>query len=138
MVYSFLFFFSNQSHGLEDNVSSRSTRLEPTPTPIFRSDSPAKSVKSIHWILGHNRYHTFDKKVRVDTKWHSAGGGGGWGRGVGGVGVCLTLFSIYTHFNTLKKKNFRKILREKVKLFILSKFTFFHNVFSCNLYLKIL
>ncbi|XP_060585687.1 uncharacterized protein LOC132741514 isoform X2 [Ruditapes philippinarum] len=54
---------SNHSRVHDDDYSSRHTRLEPTPTPISRSESPAKSVKSIHWILGHNRYHTFDKKV---------------------------------------------------------------------------
>ncbi|XP_060602021.1 uncharacterized protein LOC132755219 [Ruditapes philippinarum] len=55
---------SNHSRVHDDDYSSRHTRLEPTPTPISRSESPAKSVKSIHWILGHNRYHTFDKKGR--------------------------------------------------------------------------
>lgn len=53
----------SQAGTREDDLSYRHSRLEPTPTPISRSDSPAKSVKSIHWILGHNRYHTFDKKV---------------------------------------------------------------------------
>ncbi|KAL4217255.1 hypothetical protein ACF0H5_023706 [Mactra antiquata] len=53
-----------QSHLHDEDYSSRHTRVEPTPTPISRSESPAKSVKSIHWILGHNRYHTFDKKGR--------------------------------------------------------------------------
>ncbi|KAK3598145.1 hypothetical protein CHS0354_025832 [Potamilus streckersoni] len=38
--------------------------FEPTPTPIFRGESPAKSVKSIHWMLGSNRYHTFDRQGR--------------------------------------------------------------------------
>ena len=46
-----------------DKSRSRTPRLEPTPTPISRSQSPTKSIKSIHWVLGHNRYHTFDKKV---------------------------------------------------------------------------
>lgn len=55
---------SNHTRVHEEDYGSRQTRLEPTPTPISRSDSPAKSVKSIHWILGHNRYHTFDKKGR--------------------------------------------------------------------------
>ncbi|XP_053385974.1 uncharacterized protein LOC123539269 isoform X2 [Mercenaria mercenaria] len=55
---------SNHSRVHDEDYSSRQTRLEPTPTPISRSESPAKSVKSIHWILGHNRYHTFDKKGR--------------------------------------------------------------------------
>ena len=41
----------------------------------------------------------------------------------------LTLSSIYTHFNTLKKKDFRKTLWKKVKLLKMSNFTFFHNVF---------
>ena len=41
----------------------------------------------------------------------------------------LTFSSIYTHFNTLKKKkNFTKTLWKKVKLLILSNFTFFYNV----------
>lgn len=53
---------SARVHG--DHSSRPSERFEPTPTPISRSNSPAKSVKSIHWILGHNRYHTFDKKGR--------------------------------------------------------------------------
>ncbi|XP_052237309.1 uncharacterized protein LOC127848739 isoform X2 [Dreissena polymorpha] len=55
---------SRISRGPEDDLIPRFSRLEPTPTPISRSQSPAKSVKSIHWILGHNRYHTFDKKGR--------------------------------------------------------------------------
>ena len=44
-------------------------------------------------------------------------------------GKRLTLSSIYTHFNTMKKENFKKTLWKKVKLLILSNFTFFHNVF---------
>ena len=50
--------------------------------------------------------------------------------------ISLTLFSIYTHFNTLMKKCFRKILWKKVKLLILSSFTFFHNVFYAICILK--
>lgn len=57
-----------RSHNKEERRSgksrTRSPRLEPTPTPISRSDSPTKSIKSIHWVLGHNRYHTFDKNGR--------------------------------------------------------------------------
>ncbi|XP_052812529.1 uncharacterized protein LOC128240076 isoform X2 [Mya arenaria] len=49
---------------MHDDDVMHQPRLEPTPTPISRSESPAKSVKSIHWILGHNRYHTFDKTGR--------------------------------------------------------------------------
>ena len=41
----------------------------------------------------------------------------------------LTLHSTYTHFNTLKKKDFTKILWKKVKLLKMSNFTFYHNVF---------
>ena len=41
----------------------------------------------------------------------------------------LALPSIYTHFNTLKKKSLRKTLWKKVKLLIMSNFTIFHNVF---------
>ena len=41
----------------------------------------------------------------------------------------LTLSSIYTRFNTLKKISFRKTLWKKVKLLILSNSTFSHNVF---------
>ena len=51
----------------------------------------------------------------------------------------LTLSSIYTHFNTLKKKkkkNLRKILWKKVKLLKRSNFTFFHNVFYAICILK--
>ena len=50
--------------------------------------------------------------------------------------VCLTLSSIYTRFNTLKKKSFRKTLWKKVKLLKMSNFTFFHNVFYAILILK--
>lgn len=55
---------SGKSHRLSGKSRSRTPRLEPTPTPISRSQSPTKSIKSIHWVLGHNRYHTFDKKGR--------------------------------------------------------------------------
>ena len=48
----------------------------------------------------------------------------------------LNLSSIYTHFNTLKKKNFRKTLWKKVKLLKMSNFTFFHNVFYAICILK--
>ena len=48
----------------------------------------------------------------------------------------LTLSSIYSHFNTLKKKNFRKTLWENVKLLKMSNFTFFHNVFYATCILK--
>ena len=43
----------------------------------------------------------------------------------------LTLSSIYlyTHFNTLEEKSFRKTLRKKVKLLKMSNFTFSYNVF---------
>ena len=44
----------------------------------------------------------------------------------------LTLSSYilpFLPFNTLKKKNFRKILWKKMKLLKMSNFTFFHNVF---------
>ena len=51
-------------------------------------------------------------------------------------GIVLTLSSIYTHFNTLKKKNFRKTLWKKVKLLKLSNFIFFHNVFYAVCILK--
>ncbi|ESO87987.1 hypothetical protein LOTGIDRAFT_234771 [Lottia gigantea] len=36
----------------------------PTPTPISRSFSPTKSVKSIHWALGSTQTPLFDKKGR--------------------------------------------------------------------------
>ena len=45
----------------------------------------------------------------------------------------IILSSIYTHFNTLKKKNLRKTLWKKVKLLIISKFNFFPQCFQCNL-----
>ena len=51
-------------------------------------------------------------------------------------GCGLTLSSIYTDFNSLKKKKFRKTLWKKVKLLILSNFTFFHNVFYTVFLLK--
>ena len=41
----------------------------------------------------------------------------------------LTLSSLYTHFNTLKKSAIGKKLRKKVKLLKMSNFTFIHNVF---------
>ena len=41
----------------------------------------------------------------------------------------LTLSSIYTHFNTLKKKAFGKHCGKKVKLLKMSYFTFFLNIF---------
>ena len=40
-----------------------------------------------------------------------------------------TIPSVYTHFNTLKKKSLRKTLCKKVKLLKMSNFTFLHNVF---------
>ena len=48
----------------------------------------------------------------------------------------VTLSSVYTHFNTLKKKEFRKTLWKKVKLLKMSNFTFLHNVFYANCILK--
>ena len=48
----------------------------------------------------------------------------------------LTNFSIYTHFDTLKKKALRKTLWKKVKLLEMSNFTFSHNVFYANCILK--
>ena len=48
----------------------------------------------------------------------------------------LTLFSLYTHFNTMKKKSFGKTLWTKVKLLKMSNFNFFHNVFYAICILK--
>ena len=46
-----------------------------------------------------------------------------------GMHCSLTISSIYTQFNTLKKeKGCRKTLWKKVKLLKMSNFTFFHNV----------
>ena len=51
----------------------------------------------------------------------------------------LTLSSIYTYSNILKKENtFEKHCGKKVKLPKMSNFTFFPQCFLCNLYLKIL
>ena len=50
--------------------------------------------------------------------------------------LSLTLSSLYTNFNSLNKKSFRKTLWEKVKLLKLSNFTFFHNVFYAICILK--
>ena len=52
----------------------------------------------------------------------------------------LTLFSVYNHFNTLKKKPLGKHRVKKVKLLKMSNFTFFHNVFCafCILILYLL
>ena len=41
----------------------------------------------------------------------------------------LTLSSIYTHFNTLKKRSVGKHCGKNVKLLKMSNFTFFHNDF---------
>lgn len=43
----------------------RPERPEPTPSPISRTDSPAKSVKSIHWMLGSAKHPMFDNKGRT-------------------------------------------------------------------------
>ena len=43
--------------------------------------------------------------------------------------ITITLSSMYTHFITPKKKSARKTLWKKVKLLILSNFTFFLHVF---------
>ena len=48
----------------------------------------------------------------------------------------LTLSSMYTHFNTMKKKSFRKTFRETMKLLKMSNFTFSHNVFYAVCMLK--
>ena len=48
----------------------------------------------------------------------------------------LTLVSIYTYFNTIEKKSFKKTLWKKVKLLKMSNFTFFHNVFYAICILK--
>ena len=50
------------------------------------------------------------------------------------VYCALTLSSIYTSFNTLKKK--RKTLWKNVKLLKMSNFTFYHNVFYAICILK--
>ena len=42
--------------------------------------------------------------------------------------ILLTLSSIYTHFNTLKKKSLRKHCGKKVTLVKMSNFVFSHNV----------
>ncbi|KAK3082928.1 hypothetical protein FSP39_009274 [Pinctada imbricata] len=39
-------------------------RPEPSPSPISRCESPAKSVKSIHWMLGSTKHPLFDNKGR--------------------------------------------------------------------------
>ena len=56
----------------------------------------------------------------------------------------LTLSSIYTHFNTLKKKKMGKHCGKKVKLLKMSNFTLFHSIFyvicivnSCNSHISI-
>lgn len=43
----------------------RPERPEPTPSPISRTESPAKSVKSIHWMLGSSKHPSFDNKGRT-------------------------------------------------------------------------
>ena len=48
----------------------------------------------------------------------------------------LTFTSIYTHFDTLKKKSFRKTLWKTVKLLKISNFTFFQDVFYAICILK--
>ena len=48
----------------------------------------------------------------------------------------LTLSSIYTHFNSLKKKSFAKHIVEKGKIAQNEQFHLFPQCFVCNLYLK--
>ena len=48
----------------------------------------------------------------------------------------LPFSSLYTHFNTLKKKKPRKTLWKNVKLLKMSNFTFFHHVFYATGILK--
>ncbi|XP_033728482.1 uncharacterized protein LOC117317707 isoform X1 [Pecten maximus] len=45
---------------------SESSKPEPerSPSPLSRSDSPAKSIKSIHWMLGSTKHPLFDHKGR--------------------------------------------------------------------------
>ena len=50
--------------------------------------------------------------------------------------ISLSLSSIYTHFNTSKKKSLGKTLWKKVKLLKMSNFTFFHNAFYTIYILK--
>ena len=52
------------------------------------------------------------------------------------VKIDLTLSSMHTHCNTLKKKVIKKTLWKKVKLLKMSNFTFFHNVFYAISILK--
>ncbi|CAC5414700.1 unnamed protein product [Mytilus coruscus] len=40
-------------------------RPEPSPSPISRTDSPTKSIKSIHWMLGSAKHPMFDNKGRT-------------------------------------------------------------------------
>ena len=49
----------------------------------------------------------------------------------------ITLSSIHTHFNTLKKTDVENIL-EKGEITEKEQFHFFPQCFLCNLYLKIL
>ena len=50
----------------------------------------------------------------------------------------FTLSSTYIHFNTLKKKSFRKNIVEKGEFVQNEQFHLFPQCFLCNLYLKIL
>jgi len=51
--------------GISTNVDYfRPERPEPTRSPISRTASPAKSVKSIHWMLRSSKHPLFDNKVR--------------------------------------------------------------------------
>ncbi|XP_021366116.1 uncharacterized protein LOC110458645 isoform X2 [Mizuhopecten yessoensis] len=45
---------------------SDSSKPEPehSPSPVSRSESPAKSIKSIHWMLGSTKHSLFDHKGR--------------------------------------------------------------------------
>ena len=57
-------------------------------------------------------------------------------RNMQGVTTTINPFSIYTHFNTSKKKAFKTTLWKKVKLLKMGNCTFFHKVFYAICILK--
>ena len=78
-------------------------------------------------MYSERRVETRIKHLLYPSKTSAGVWGGGWG--------LLTLSSIYTHFNTLKKKAFENIV-EKGEIAQMSNFTFFQNVLYAVFILK--
>ncbi|XP_069107535.1 uncharacterized protein [Argopecten irradians] len=56
--------FSRVMSSQKFRSESSKPEVDRSPSPLSRSDSPAKSIKSIHWMLGSTKHPLFDHKGR--------------------------------------------------------------------------